>query len=220
MLVYSIIPLLGVVFIYLLIRKKSLSAYKVWPLFVIVGANFLAELGALLLQNNHVKGGSVWVYNISIPGEAICYGFLFRKIFNNLLLRYFISLSIMLIPCIALSCFFYYKSIFIFYTPVLTAESIFLLIVTLIFFVKLFRADYFNTNPLKQFFFWLCTGLLFCYLGSFMFLSNLNYLFLKFRFLYDNLKYLNFILNCFLYLCIIISVECLRRYPSSQIQSF
>ena len=215
-----IIIFLTSVFIHLVIRYRYLLQYHVHYLLIVIGVNLIAELTAYYLSVNHIKGGSAWVYNFSMPTEMICYGLVFKKIYKKTILEHLINFSIVGILGVVIGCFFYYKSIFPFYTPVLTTESVFLLVITLMFFVKLFKADYFHVNPLKQFFFWLSMGLLLCYLGSFMFLSNLNYLFIKFQFLYANLKYLNFILNCFLYISIIIGVECLRYYSSFQIRSF
>ena len=209
-----------IVSVYLLKNIRFLKRFGVSIILTVVLINLIAELLAFFLNYYNVKGGSAWVYNFSLPVELICYGLVYRKIYTLKIYRQIIDTGIILIPILTILNFIITKSLYPFHTYVLTFGCIFLLFLTLSFFIKLFIADYFFTNPLKLLFFWLSTGLLLCYSGSFMYLSNLNFLFQKFSFLYSNLEYLNFILNCFLYACIIISVECLKAYPNSQIQSF
>jgi len=174
---------------------------------------------AFFLNKFNTKGGSAWVYNFSLPIELISYGILYKSIFKQKKYIWIINLSIIAIPLLTVASFIVNKSLYTFHTYVFTFGCIFLIFLTLSFFIKLFRADYFFTNPLKLFFFWVSTGLLLCYSGGFMYLSNLNFLFRKLTFLYSNLQNLNFILNCFLYSCIIISFECLKVYPNSQVRS-
>lgn len=205
---------------YLIVNMNYLKEFKVSPILTIVLVNLIAELLAFFLNKFNVKGGSAWVYNFSLPIELICYGLIYKRLFNQRAYFMIINISLIIIPLLTIVSFIINKSLYPFHTYVFTYGSILLLFLTLSFFIKLFIADYFFTNPLKQFFFWFSIGLLLCYSGAFMYLSNLNFLFQKFTFLYSNLQNLNFILNCFLYLCIIISVECLKAYPTSQIRSF
>ena len=185
-----------------------------------VFVNLIVEVLAYFLIKFKYEGGSMWVYNFSMPIEFITYGLLYKSLFKNKIYFSIINVSMIIIPLLTLVSFLINKKLSPFHSYVLTFGCIFILFLTLSFFIELFKADYFFTNPLKQFFFWVSTGLLLCYLGSFMYLSNFNFLFKKLPPLYSLLKDLNFILNCFLYLCIIISIECLKAYPSSQIRSF
>jgi hypothetical protein len=210
---------LVIVFAYLIINMNYLKGFKVLPILSIVLVNLIAELLAFFLNRFNVKGGSAWVYNFSLPIELICYCLIYKRLFNQKAYFIIINISVIIIPLLTIISFIRNQSLYPFHTYVFTYGSVLLLFLTLSFFIKLFIADYFFINPLKQFFFWFSIGLLLCYSGAFMYLSNLNFLFRKFTFLYSNLQNLNFILNCFLYLCIIISVECLKAYPTSQIRS-
>ncbi len=206
--------------IYLIWNLNILIKFKFVPVLLVVTVNLAAELIAYFLNRYNYKNGSAWIYNFSLPIELISYALLYRRIFKQPTYTLLINGFLIAIPVFSIITFFTNRTIYIFQTPVFVFGCIFILFLTLSFFIKLFIADYFQINPLKQFFFWLSTGLLMCYLGSFIYLSNLNSLFKHFTFLYAELQNLNFLLNCFLYICIIISIECLKAHPNSQIQSF
>ncbi len=220
-----IILILLILSIYLFANRKYLTDYKVYPLLIIIFINLIAELLAFFLnihyQEIQKSGNTMWVYNFSIVIEIVCYSLIYKKIFKSKCYIYLINLSIFTIPTI----FFIvsladYSKIFTFNTIVFTYECFFILLLTLGFFIELFRADYFYVSPIKQFFFWLSTGLLLCYLGGVLFLINREYIFKISPQINIYLKNLNFLLNCFLYLCILIAVKCLKKYPNLQIQSF
>lgn len=206
--------------IYSLLHYKELKNFGFPLICLIILINFFAELLAFYLNNVETKNGSIWVFNFSLPIELMLYGLIYKKVYKQPVLKKIINAFILVIPLISCISFILNRSIFPFHTYVFTFGCIFILFLALTFFVKLFIADYFLINPLKQFLFWLSTGLLLCYLGGFMYLSNLNFLFKELNPVFVSLKILNFYLNSFLYFCIIIAIRCLKVYPNSQIRSF
>ena len=205
--------------IYMFVNIKYLKDYNVIPLLIVVVVNLIAELLAFFLNKSQANLGSAWIYNFSLPVELFSYGFLYLNIFKSKTARLITIIFLIGIPIVSFLPFLRSGSFLIFNTLLFTYGCIFLVFLMLTFFIKLFLADYFLINPLKLFYFWVSSGVLLCYLGGFMYLSNLNYLFKEYGFIYANLQNLNFILNCFLYSCFIISIECLKAYPNSQIRS-
>lgn len=214
----SINIILAVVLIYALSNYKHVKQYRVVPVIVVILVNFISETASFTLNRLHFSRGSMWVYNFSLPIEIICYGLLFGKVFRRSKLYYLTGICY-LFPFSTLYYFFIYRSIFFFISEIAIFASIYLSTITLGFFVKLYTADFYEVNPLKLFFFWLSMGVLTCYLGSYLYLSNINHL-LDEAELKGMLQSINFVLNCFLYMCIVISITCLKRYPNSQIRYF
>lgn len=218
---YLINILLLIASVYAIVNRKSIQQFGADALLIVLFLNLIVETIEYLLNLYPINNkGSIFVNNFSLPIEFISYGFLYKRLFTQKAFLYSINVSIVLFPVLTIVSFFINQSIYPFHNYVFTFGCIFILFITLSFFIKLIIADYFLVNPLTQFYFWLSVGLLFCYLGGFMYLSTLNYLFKKSSFIYYNLRNLNFILNCFYYICIIISVKCLKTFPNSQIQSF
>jgi hypothetical protein len=205
-------------FLYLLANIRVLQQYQVLPVLTAVAVNLVAEFTVFCINNMDTQNRSFWVYNFSLPIELVSYGLLYKRLFRGSRFLYFINASMVAIPLFTLLSFLLHKSIFLFNTGVAIYGCVFLLLTTLYFFIWLFQFDYFDENPLKQFFFWLSTGLLLCYLGSLTYLSNINYITTS-TWLQAVLRSLNFILNCILYMCIFIAIACLKKYPDSQIQS-
>jgi hypothetical protein len=213
--------LLLIVSVYVIYNRTTINQFGVNPLLVVVLLNLIVEAIAFVLNLYPINNkGSIFVNNFSLPIEFISYGVLYKRLFTQKAFIYIINTTMLLFPMLTIASFFVNQSIYPFHNYVFTFGSIFILFITLSFFIKLIIADYFLVNPLYQFYFWLSAGLLFCYLGGFMYLSTLNFLFKRSSFIYHNLRDLNFILNCFYYICIIISVKCLKTYPNSQILSF
>lgn len=206
--------------IYSLYNYQGIKRFGVTPICAIIFINLVAELFAFFLNEFETKHGSIWVFNFSLPIELMLYGTIYKNIFRQVLVKKIISVFIFTIPLLSCLLFIFNQSVYPFHTYVFTYGCIFILFLTLTYFVNLFMADYFFTNPVYQFFFWLSTGLLLCFLGGFMYLSNLNFLFKELKPVFLSLKTLNFYLNAFLYFCIIIAIRCLKVYPSSQIRSF
>ena len=211
--------ILGITLFYLLFNRKKLYDYNVNAILLIVLINFIIELVVYSINKTGFKQGSSWVYNFTLPLEIILYGVLFKRIFQNSKIKTIVSVASLgiLIPFM----FHYLKAgnFFIFNGTLYSYLSLFILFCVLYFFITLFVKDYFQINPLKQFYFWVSSGLLVCYLGGFMLLTNAYSLFYKNKLLYSDLKTLNLILNIFLYLCLIIAVECLKKFKTSQIRS-
>jgi hypothetical protein len=210
---------LAVIILYLLFNRKELLKYNVNAVLVIVAIDFIAEVTVYCINRTGFKHGSSWVYNFTLPAEAVFYGTLFKRVFKNRLIRLMISIASfgILIPFL----FHYLQggAFFVFVSSVYSYLSLFILFCVLWFFVQLFINDYFQINPLKLFYFWFASGLLVCYLGGFMLLTNAYKLFYTNKLLYNDLKILNLILNIFLYTCLIVAVECLKKFKASQIQS-
>jgi hypothetical protein len=213
--------LLLIVSVYVIYNRSTIKQFGVSPLLVVVLLNLFVECVEFMLNLYPINNkGSIFVNNFSLPIEFISYGVLYKRLFTQKAFLYIINGSIVIFPLITIASFINNQTIYPFHNYVFTFGCLFILFITLSFFIKLIIADYFLVNPLTQFYFWLSVGLLFFYLGGFMYLSTLNYLFKKSSFIYYNLRNLNFILNCFYYICIIISVKCLKTFPNSQIQSF
>lgn len=211
--------IIGATVLFLLFNIKALREYRVVSLLYIVILNFIAELTVYFINKSGFIGGSSWFYNFTLPIELFLYCFLFRRLFINTRFRKGLAAASFLMIVLFVMHYFRGNSFYDFNAALYICLSLFILLCVLYFFIKLFVKDYFQINPLKQFYFWLSSGLLICYLGGFMFLTNAYQLFTTNRMLYNNLKELNLILNIFLYLCIIIAVICLRKFKTSQIQS-
>ncbi len=188
-------------------------------IFFIVVIEFTAEITVYFLNKNGSTRGSSWVYNFSLPLECILYGLLFRNVFGNKWIKNLISgaSAFVFIPILVNllkgASFYRFNSLLYGYV------CLFILACTMAFFISLALKDYFYVNPLKQFYFWISTGLLLCYLGGFMLLTNAFSLIQIDRLLYLDLKQLNLFLNIFLCFCIIIATECLKKYKTFQIRS-
>ena len=210
---------LAVTFVYLLSNRKSLGEYKIKVLLYIVLLNFVVELVVYFVNRSDFKKGSSWIYNFTLPIELFLYGVLFKRIFQQQWVTLLISIASWVILIFIAHHYFQKDSFFIFNASLYTYMCLFILACVLYFFIRLFIKDYFHINPLKQFYFWLSSGLLICYLGGFMLLTNAYTLFYSDKLLYDDLKILNLFLNIFLYLCVIIGIECLKKFKVHQIQS-
>jgi hypothetical protein len=210
---------LAVTFIYLLNNRRNLIEYKINALLFIVLLNFVVELVVYFINQTDFKKGSSWTYNFTLPIELFLYGILFKRIFQQQSMKIFISIASYVILIFFVLHYFQKNSFFIFNESLYTYMCVFILACVLYFFIRLFIKDYFLINPLKQFYFWLSSGLLICYLGGFMLLTNAYTLFYLDKLLYNDLKILNLFLNIFLYLFIIIGIECLKKFKTHQIQS-
>ena len=206
--------------LFLLKNRKVLVNYKVTVVIVSVGINFIVELVIYLLIRFNVKGGDWgWLYGFSLPIEFAAYAVLYARLLKKGNLWLFIKSLVYIVPLTSVVLFIYNYPKLMFPRTLYTICCSIVLILSLSFFIRLFIADYFQTNPLKQFFFWLSSGLMVCYLGGFMFLSNMSFLFERFTDIFNDLKFVNFIINIFLYACICTGVICLKKWPDSQIQS-
>jgi len=210
---------LAFTFVYLLINRKRLIEYKINELLIIVLLNFVIELIVYFINKSDFKNGSSWAYNFTLPIELFLYGILFKRIFQQPSVKIFISIASYIILIFFALHYLKRDSFFVFNESLYIYMCIFALTCVLYFFVRLFIKDYFHINPLKQFYFWLSSGLLICYLGGFMLLTNAYTLFYSNKLLYNDLKILNLFLNIFLYLCVIVGIECLKKFKAHQIQS-
>lgn len=207
------------VLVYMLFNWKSIAAYNIQTIVAVVILNFIIELTIYFINKAQFSQGSSWLYNFTLPAEVCLYGLLYKRIFNSKLVRAIITAASLgiFIPF----AIHYLKpgSFFLFNEFLYTYTAVFVLIIVLIFFGKLFVKDYFFVNPLKQVYFWISSGLLICYLGAFMLLTNTYALFYTDKILYADLKTLNLFLNFFLYGCMIVGIECLKKFRTYQIQS-
>lgn len=204
--------------LYLFINWYKLRDYTLELILFVVITEFTAEVSVYLLNKFEFTNGSSWVYNFSLPIECFLYGLMFRNIFSYKWLRNLISIASILVLFPFVIHYFSPGSFFSFNSILYGYVCLFLLVCSLSFFIVLALKDYFYINPLKQFYFWISSGLLVCYLGGFMLLTNSFSLFQKNKLLYLDLKQLNLILNIFLCLCIIIATECLKKYKVFQIR--
>lgn len=204
---------------YLLINKQRLLESGKGIIILVVLVNVIAEGVTYYLNGIGFKKGSSWVYNFSLPVEAIAYGVIYGRLFTSDTSRKIISIGLILIIIPIGWHYFNRNSFFKFNIYLYSYICFIILFCSLYFFIRLFLNDYFYVNPLTQFYFWLSMGLLVCYLGGFMLITNAYTLITANKLLYKDLKILNLFLNIFLYLCIIISTECLKRFKTYQIQS-
>ena len=219
-----IITVLAILVLYLLINKKYLKEFKVYPLLTVAFVNLLAEILALFLKthlaSNQRDSISSCPYNFSIGIELVCYIIIFKSLFKKKLYRGFLNLTVLMLPL-----FYVFilvtniKRFLVLNDGIYLFECFFILVISLAFFIELFLADYFYVSPIKQFYFWLCTGLLICYMGGALYLINEYEIYKISPNLNMILKNLTLYLNCFLYACILIAVECLKKFPTLQIRS-
>ena len=219
-----IITILSVLLIYLLLNRSYLQSFKLSPLIAVASVNLIAEILALLIKYflNSEQGVlySSGPYNFSMGIELACYAMIFKPLFQNKKYKYFLNLFILVLPLLYIVILFTgLQNLLVLNNLIYLYECLFILITTLTFFIELFLADYFYTSPIKQFYFWLSTGLLLCYLGGALYLINEYEIFKISKHLNMILKSLLFYLNCFMYACILIAVQCLKKYPTLQIRS-
>lgn len=205
--------------LYLFINWYKLREIVLELILSIFLIEFAAEIAVFFLNRYQFSNGSSWVYNFSLPVECILYGFLFSKVFRSRLVRKLILGASVLVFFPLFINLFWDNSFYKFNTLLYGYVCLFILACTISFFIGLAVKDYFYINPLKQFYFWVSSGLLICYLGGFMLLTNAFSLIQKDRILYLDLKQVNLFLNIFLCLSIIIATECLKKYRAFQIRS-
>lgn len=142
------------------IKKGKLKSLPFFLLFIL----FVELFGSYLYRVQKVNNN--WLYNLSIPIEYSYYCYLFWLHAENMLKRLLKVLYVFFL----LIVFYHFVAIplKIFYTNMLIAGQVLVIVSCCIYIYELFRKD--AEEPLvKQYFFWIITGLLLFNLGDFVY---------------------------------------------------
>ena len=192
-----------------LIRYKRLSP-RFLQLFVpLLFVVLFAEL-ATPLKLIRFKGSNHWLFNLVTILEFVFYFFIFSLALRKPVEKKIALLSIPFYLLIATLNIFLFQGFNKFHTISYRLGAVMVITGCLLYFRQLLRTDE-QIILLGDAMFWICTGLLFFYLGFFFYISAFDYI------VYSNLpfnrelwKIISHSLNFLLYSCFIISFLCRR----------
>lgn len=159
-----------------------------------------------------VSGSNHWSFNIISTLEFLFYGyFLFRLLRKNKAKRIF-TLALCFTLFVTTLNIFFIQGFWKLHTYSYLLQSVVIIAATCMFFYQLMQNVQSKIPLFRNPDFWLCTGLLFYYLGSFMFFASFSHMAYKgnpnYTMLYQVIY--NFY-NIILYVCLINSFLCFRK---------
>lgn len=192
----------------LLISKSNIEEEFFEYILAYLSGNFFFESLAFYFQEK--PSGNIAIYNLEMIFEVSFFLLLYRKITVRKTQKKWISAAILLFITFAILNIQFFQHIHIFNSNTYTLGS-FLLIFACSFFLYEFIKTHEDKNPLFSLMFWVSLGVLFCYLGNFPFLSNVNQLFSENEALALRLRVISISVNVLLYLLITVGILCNRK---------
>jgi hypothetical protein len=208
--VFSNILVLAVILLAILsviLFRRNVDKKNQQYLLAYLCGNFTFELIVLVFID---KGFSTYgVYNLEMIFEVLFFLFFFYRNGAPELIKNSIPLLISIFVLFSIYNILLIQKWTDFNTNTYTLGSFFLFYVCGYYLIySVLRNE--NKNPLRNLLFWISLGLLFCYLGNFPFLSNVNQLFTLNAVMATSLRTISLVVNLLLYLLIIVGVICNR----------
>lgn len=182
------------------LRGSKLHLLPFYLLFIVVVELFARYL---IRELGHKKNG--WLYNISIPAEYIFFLYLFFLHYTSVMLKRLAKYTITLFSLFIITILLIVGSVYSFNTIFLKAGSLIMIIFSILYFYDLLISDRL-ISPLKEPFFWICSGLLIFNVGEFAYISLSNTLFQDWTNFRSLVKQINGNLIYILYSTIIIGI--------------
>lgn len=188
--------------------RRNLLPVSFKYLLVYLTGNFIFELVVLFLTIKDLN--NIGVYNLEMLFEVSFFMLFFRKISAKRYFRYSINVLLPLFLFCFIINILFFQPIGVFSSNTYTLGSLFLFYVCGFFlFISILQDE--SKNPLRSINFWISLGVLFCYLGNFPFLSNVNQLFSINESMALTLRTISISVNVLLYLLIIVGIVCSRQ---------
>lgn len=141
-----------------------------WFLLITLSISF-----AGILYSHYTKMSNHFIFNFYILIQFLFYFYLFYKTFEQRNLKLLTQLMAILFVIFYCYNIFFNPGFFVFAAAGNTAGSICIIICCLLYFVSLFQSEL-NLNFFRIPMFWIATGLLFYFVGNFVYLSLVGYI--------------------------------------------
>lgn len=180
-------------------NKLKKTYWKWFPFYLLFIV--LSEGIGFILSTLKMKHANLTYFNyFVIPVEFLFFFWLFQQAFKNLRITRIAFMCILIYICsVVIDYLFLHNSDAMFLASSYTIGNLLLLVLVFDFFYQLVTTDailHFKENML----FWVSTGLLLFYLGSFPFYGLRNILGVNYKELYRNYGYIVYVLNILMYL--------------------
>ncbi len=163
------------------------------------------EICGMWLRFHHTNNARL--YNVFTSIEFMFYSLVFRQAVDNIRLKKVILYAAIIFPFLVLLNIIFLQPFTKFHTITFRAGSVMVITWCYLYFRQLMRSEEFA--PLfKNPFFWISTGLLFFYAGSFFFMSSDLLMYINLPYNSDFWFALNDTLNIILYTAFLISFVC------------
>lgn len=188
--------------------KKNLDNIIFKYLLLYLCTNFVFEAIAFYLIEHGIN--NIHVYNVEMIFEVSFFLILFKKSAFSFTYKRAITIAVIAFIVFAIINIIFSQSIIIFNSNTYTLGSFFLIFACGIYLYNSILKNE-DRNPLFSLMFWVSLGVLFCYLGNFPFLSNVNQLFIINENMALRLQVISISVNVLLYLLITVGILCNRK---------
>jgi uncharacterized membrane protein YfcA len=185
--------------------RKIRNTYWRWFSFYLLFIVISEAIGAYLATRETNTLNNAFFNYFEIPMEFLFFFWLFSRSFKKTKYSWLpVVCSGVYVLSWVLDIIYFNKMRFIFYSLSYTVGNLLLLVLILQFFIRLVMSDEILTFR-KNMLFWVSSGLLLFYLGSFPYYGLRNTIAYNYQDIYTTYSYIAYILNCFMYLMFIFS---------------
>lgn len=159
-----------------------------------------------------VKGSNLWIANLVALGEFVFFGLIISRLLNSLRYQKFVAVAVGIVTVYTVASIFLIAGFWKLDISAIIIQTIVIISIAGRYFWELMEVPFSNSLSLiKQPGFWLNTGVLFYYLGEFMFFASFSYMAYKNNLTYFYLfVFVSNLSNAILYSCLITCFLCLK----------
>ncbi|MGN6435116.1 MAG: hypothetical protein ACTHMM_01235 [Agriterribacter sp.] len=205
---YLILSVILIGLLVLIFSKKKLEKVLYKYLLFYLSANFIYESIAFYLSKQ--SKSNYEVYNLEMITEVTFFLFLYKKIALSKYAVAALNFAISLFVSFSIINLAFLQSIEMFNTNTYTLGSFLLVFACTNYLYTSILKDEVR-NPIFSLTFWISLGVLFCYLGNFLFLSNVNHLFSIDEGMALRVQIISISVNTLLYLLIAVGILCSKQ---------
>lgn len=202
--------LIFITFIAGLLRFKALQPGYLKYLVLVAFLALIAEI-LPVLKIIRFGGSNHWWFNIFTVAEFLLYSYLFSKAITNQKLATIIRWSIPVYLVLAIANMYFIQGFTRFHTITYRIGAIMIVVWSYLYFRQLLQSDQ-EIVLLKNPMFWIATGLLFFYLGFFVYMNAFDLIVYKvIGYNVQLWRGISYSLNTLLYSCFLIALLCQTR---------
>jgi hypothetical protein len=203
---FELLALLVCLIVFKAIRHTLLIYFSPYLLLIV-----LYEFGTLKGWFT-INGSNLWAVNIITTIEFIFYGLTLSSIIKKRKIKRLLTFGLCIVITLTAFNIFFIQGFHKLHTYTFLLGSSFLIVNACYFFYEILNDGADEKSILKRWFFWIVTGILFFYIGQFVFFCFFEYLIqmkdIRYRILFDTISSFS---NAILYTCIIIALLCQKK---------
>jgi hypothetical protein len=181
--------------IYCYKKNKSQTKFIFYFAFIV----FAETIGKIFDLYRYLELTKYWYNFIVIPIEFFFWYFFLLNVFNNKKEKLIVKIGIVLLACsFIIEWLFFYDAKAVFISLSYTFGNLILLLLILIYFKQLIHSKRILAFD-KEIEFWMCSGLLLFYLGTFPMFGLYNYFLVNYPDDLKNFYIVMLVLNCLMY---------------------